>query len=495
MRKINTNLMMIQMIFCLVVVGGSILCFNTICPTYFRHYRINIAKEVFDVLRENDISKINKWKKELEEYENYNYTITIADENMKPVYRTKEIEKKTSVRQNIELEIENFTSEPVVIQRKVNNKTSVRVIGIITQGNEKYYVSVRDKIKSIDTTMKFTVTLLLCIFVVAVGIGSFAMYLMAKRMMLPIARLEQVAKKIARRDFSDKAEENGKFVELNNLGASINSMSEQIHEYVDNIEKNKERILKQNLEQQRLDKVRKDMVANISHELKTPLAVISSQVEMLQYIKNEEKKEEYYLSIQEEVARMTDMVGNLLDMSKLEKDYVELKWNRFSMDEVMLYIMMKYDSLLRKKKIQVSTEFAQNCFVYGDREYVEQAISNYMMNALQHTQNGKQISVTMEKHGEYLRVSVYNEGKNIPEEEKELIWKSFYVPQGEEEEQNQGQMVNHTGLGLYIVKTTIEKHRGRYGVENKENGVEFWFEIPMSISTDGKENSGSYQSM
>lgn len=477
MRKINTNLILIQVIFCLVVVGGSILIYNTIGPTYYRHYRINIAKEIFEVLRENDISNIKQWNKELEEYEDYNYTITIADENMKPVYRTNGIDKKISVRQNIELEIENFTKDPTVIQRRVNNKTSVRVLGIIKQGNESYYVSVRDKIKSIDTTMKFTVTLLLSVFVIAMGVGSFAMYLMAKRVVLPIARLEQVAKKIARRDFSDKAEENGRFIELNNLGASINSMSDQIHEYVDNIEKNKERILKQNLEQQRLDKVRKDMVANISHELKTPLAVISSQVEMLQYIKSEDKREEYYLSIQEEVAKMTDMVGNLLDMSKLEKEYMELKWERFSMDDVMLYIMMKYDSLLKKKKIRVTTEFEQDCFVYGDREFIEQAISNYMMNALQHTQNGNQILVIMKKQDKRLRVSVYNEGKHIEEEEKELIWKSFYVPQGEES--TDSDVVNHTGLGLYIVKTAIEKHGGTYGVDNKEHGVEFWFEIPL----------------
>lgn len=477
MRKINTNLVMIQVIFCMVVIGGSILIYNTIGPSYYRYYRINIAKEAFELLKETDISQLNQKSKELEEYEEFNYSFTIADKNLNQVYQTNATNIKNSVRQNIELELHNFTQEPTVIQRKINKRTSVRVIGIISQGDEYYYVSVKDKIKSIDTTMKFTLTVLLSVFVFAIAIGSFATYLMAKKMILPIEKLQMVAKKIARRDFTEKAEENGKFIELNNLGVSINSMSDQIHEYVDNIEKNKERILKQNLEQQRLDKVRKDMVANISHELKTPLAVISSQVEMLQYVKNEEKKEEYYLSIQEEVARMSDMVNNLLDMSKLEKEYMELKWSRFSMDEVMFYIMMKYDALLKKKKIEISTEFEQECFVYGDRELMEQAISNYMMNALQHTQNGKQIVVRMKKLEDRLRVSVYNEGSQIKQEEQELIWKSFYVPK--EETTPKDSVVNHTGLGLYIVKTSIEKHQGTYGVENKENGVEFWFEIPM----------------
>lgn len=477
MRKINTNLVMIQVIFCMVVIGGSILIYNTIGPSYYRYYRINIAKEAFELLKETDISQLNQKSKELEEYEEFNYSFTIADKNLNQVYQTNATNIKNSVRQNIELELHNFTQEPTVIQRKINKRTSVRVIGIISQGDEYYYVSVKDKIKSIDTTMKFTLTVLLSVFVFAIAIGSFATYLMAKKMILPIEKLQMVAKKIARRDFTEKAEENGKFIELNNLGVSINSMSDQIHEYVDNIEKNKERILKQNLEQQRLDKVRKDMVANISHELKTPLAVISSQVEMLQYVKNEEKKEEYYLSIQEEVARMSDMVNNLLDMSKLEKEYMELKWSRFSMDEVMFYIMMKYDALLKKKKIEISTEFEQECFVYGDRELMEQAISNYMMNALQHTQNGKQIVVRMKKLEDRLRVSVYNEGSQIKQEEQELIWKSFYVPQGEES--TDSDVVNHTGLGLYIVKTAIEKHGGTYGVDNKEHGVEFWFEIPL----------------
>ena len=301
---------------------------------------------------------------------------------------------------------------------------------------------------------------------------------MSKSLSRPIHQLEGVARKIAQRDFSEKAEENSRFSELNHLAESINSMSDQVQDYIKDIESNREKLIQQNMQQERLERARKNFVSNVSHELKTPLAVISSQVEMLEYLQEEEQRAYYYTSIQEEIAKMSEMVGNLLDITVLEHNMGKVPRKEISLNEIMNYIIMKYDALFRRKNIQVETQLEDYCKVYGEREYIEQAVSNFVMNALQHTNNGNQIKISMSKVNRDIFVRIYNQGEAIAKEDMENIWKSFYVPEQEKEKEEKEEGLGHTGLGLYIVKSVIEMHGGNCGVQNINDGVEFWFSIP-----------------
>lgn len=474
MKKINTHFIVIQCIFLLIVFGGSILLYYTMGPYFYRAYRISIAKEAFENLQDVDLGEIDTDHALIEEYETNNFNFTIADENMNSVYQTNQTEKR--VYRDIQLQIDNFSKTAVVIRRKRQNNESIRLLGIINQGEHSYYVSIRDNLKSIDGSFRFTVKILICVFLVAMATGSGIMYIMSKRLVNPINQLEGVSRKLAQRDFSEKAEENGRFDELNHLAESINSMSEQIQGYIKDIENNREKLLQQNMQQERLEKARKNFVSNVSHELKTPLAVISSQVEMLEYLPEEEQRAYYYTSIQEEITKMSEMVGNLLDITVLEHNMGRVLKKEISLNKIMNYILMKYDALFQRKSIQVETELEDYCKVYGEQEYIEQAISNFVMNALQHTENGNRIKISMHKINRDIFVRIYNQGQPIAKKDMENIWKSFYVPEQEREKEEEG--LGHTGLGLYIVKSVIEMHGGSCGVQNIEEGVEFWFSIP-----------------
>ena len=217
----------------------------------------------------------------------------------------------------------------------------------------------------------------------------------------------------------------GVYTELNQLGGNINRMLGQLQIQAEQIEENRKQLLHQNVRQERAEKMRKDMLANISHELKTPLAVISNQAEMLGYVK--ENQEYYIASIQEEATKMSDMVGKILDSSAVEYQMQNMVQKNLDMKEVIGYMAMKYEGLAKKKKLHLETFLSEDCFVYGDREYIEQAVNNYMMNALEHTDFGGDIRITLKKQGESVRVGVYNDGRRIPQEELGNISKILTV--------------------------------------------------------------------
>lgn len=476
MRKINTHLIMVQCVFLVIAVGGGIFLYSILGPHFYRNYRILIAKEAFENLKDVDLGEIDTDDAMILEYEGNNFNFTIADENMNSVYQTSSEYKR--VYRDIQIRLNDFSHTPTVIRRKTQTSETIRTLGIIEQGGHTYYISIKDSLKSIDNTFKFTVVMLSGVFIVCLFIGVGVMYFWAKHLLRPINQLEGVARKLSQREFGDKADENGEFAELNQLAISINVMSDQVQDYIREQEHNKDMLIRQNMQQQRLEKARKNFVSNVSHELKTPLAVISSQVEMLEYLQEEEQRAYYYTSIQEEIAKMSEMVGNLMDITILEHNMGKVVKKEISLNDIMNYIIMKYDALFKRKSIQVEAQLEEHCKVYGEEEYIEQAISNFVMNALQHTAHGHKIRIFMNKVNSEIFVRIYNQGDLIDKKDLENIWKSFYVPEQEKEREKEEEGLGHTGLGLYITKSVIEIHGGNCGVQNLEDGVEFWFSIP-----------------
>ena len=480
MKKINTRMIFMQCVFLMVVIGGSIILYNLLGPSLYRNYRINEAKEAFETLKDIDLGDIGEDKEFIQNYENANFNFIIADEYMKRVYSTQDM---VDIYKNIQIRQNDFSNPPLVIIKKNQRNENIRLLGLLKQGDHTYYVNIKDRLKSVSDSFEFSVVILEGIFSVSLVIGSIVMYYMSNRLSKPIKELEVIAKKIAKRNFCQKAEEKGKFEELNSLACSINSMSEQIQTYIQDMEINKEKMLQQRLQQEHMTKARKDFVSNISHELKTPLAVISSQVEMLEYLTEKSEREYYYTSIQEEITKMSDMVGNLLDITAIEYNMGRVEKKKLLLNDVVGYMLLKYDALFQRKNISVETELEGECNIWADKEYIEQAVSNYIMNAIQHTDKGKRIKITLKKSAQDICFKVYNQGEQIPQEELDNIWKSFYVAEQERKGENG---MSHTGLGLNIVKSVMEMHEGKCGVRNLENGVEFWFRLPIQSLEETK---------
>ena len=199
-------------------------------------------------------------------------------------------------------------------------------------------------------------------------------------------------------------------------------------------------------------------MANISHELKTPLAVVSSQVEMLEIAGDKIDRSYYYSSIHEELDKMSRMVGELLDFSMLDNQMSSMEMSRVNVSEVREYVLLRYDAMFRKNEIKVEQEIEKNCFAYGNRMYLERAVNK--------------------KEKKQIRMEVYNDGEQIKEEQMEHIWDSFYTTSQKKKPVTSENEVRNIGLGLFVVRKIVDKHKGSCGAKNMENGVMFWLQLP-----------------
>ena len=218
--------------------------------------------------------------------------------------------------------------------------------------------------------------------------------------------------------------------------------------------------------QQQLQKSRRDMTNSISHELKTPLAIIKSYSEGLLENIAEDKKEHYINVIIDETTKMDNMVMELLDLSKLEAKAYILQTEEFSMNSLARSVIEEKVRVLKDNKVIISFIEEREWTLEADYKRMEQVMSNLISNAISFTREGGKIIVSIGDK----RASVENEGVHIPTDRMHLVWESFYKEDSSRERQHKG-----TGLGLAIVKNILELHGMKYGVNNTDSGVRFWF--------------------
>ena len=424
-KKLSADVFFIQCLSFVIIIGISILLYTIFMPIYYEWMKDKQIIQAYHDIEELDLSDLEERDYALfVNYESENLSFYIADENMTPVYATVANESEEQViHRNIARKLELFSREPEIIRNSGKLLETARYRGIMTQDNIDYYIVIKDIAagrRSITMAEKFFMVL----FLVLMFPGSILMALLWKHRLEPFDDLVRTAQQAADGNFSAKAQEEGRYQEANQLAVCVNKMSSQLQEQSFQMEENKMYLMHHNVLQDQRQKRQKEFIANVSHELKTPLAVIASQAEMLIYAK--EDQEYYVSSIQEEVAKMADMVSRLLNNSVMEHQMENLIQKTFNMKEVMDYIIVKYEAMVKKKRMHMETFLSEDCNVEGDREYIEQIVNNYMTNALEHTKIGGNIRLTLKKQGESVRVGVYNEGRQIPEEDMDHIWSGFY---------------------------------------------------------------------
>ncbi len=472
-RKASTRIFMMYWVFTLIMVVCCVLCYKVFFPFYYDWVKNKQIREAYMDIQDLDLANLEEDDySAFAEYEEANLSFTIADEDLNPIYTTRD-NQKYLVYKNIEMKKELFSRSPDVMKRDSKLKETTKLRGIVTQNKVDYYVAIRDTLQKVGAAKiseEFTVMAAMLTFL----FGSVLIWRFSRNLSLPMEQLAAAADKIAAGNFGERAAKEEKYEEVFRLSESINCMARQLAQDKEQIEEGRRQQLRHNMQQERAEKMRKDFMAKISHEIKTPLAVISSQSEMLVNVEGE--KRQYYLSsIQEEVEKISGMVSNLLDISYMEHHVDGMMQKTLDMEEVMEYILMKYDGLVKKKHLHMETFLEEGCFVYGDREYIEQAVNNYMMNAIEYMELGGSLRVTLKKQKNDVRVGVYNTGRQIQPEDIERIWSGFYTTK-----QKDSDAFSHVGLGLYIVQNVITMQNGKCGVQNMPDGVEFWFTLPRT---------------
>ena len=388
------------------------------CYPLYTGQKARIMKRLYREVQEMDLNDLDDDDLEtLNEFQKEKFEVMIVDEKLDQIYTSRNAVPKDYINKHFGTKLDKYTENAPVTRRNLELRQVLLLRGKVTQGDQIFYVYVKKDVQSGLDIIQGTVIYF-----------SIALMLIVAGWYLCMKKEEKNRKKQSRQS-----------------------------DY-------------QLLESQR------EFVANISHELKTPLAVVSSQVEMLEIAEDKIDRPYYYASIREELDKMSKMVGELLDFSMLDNQLSVMERSRVNVSEMLEYLMLRYDALFQKNEIKVEQKIVKDGYVYGNRMYLERAVNNYLMNAFQHTQQGKGITVTLKRERQFLRLEVYNDGETIPEERMDHIWDSFYT--SSRKKKPSAQDVGNIGLGLFVVRKIVENHEGSCGVENKECGVTFWMELP-----------------
>ena len=281
-------------------------------------------------------------------------------------------------------------------------------------------------------------------------------------------------------DFNAKYE-SGKhdMEEIQVLGNSMNTLSERLEETISALKSANNQLTKDIEEKTKIDEMRKDFIANVSHELKTPIALIQGYAEGLQEGMGEEKESrDYYCDvIVDEANKMNKMVKQLLTLSSLESGNDKPVMDRFNLTELVRGVVNASKILLEQNEIQVDFDAQTPVYVWADEFKIEQVVTNYLSNAIHHIDGEKKIIIKMIPENGIVRISVFNTGTPIPEDAIPNLWTKFYKV-----DKARTRAYGGTGIGLSIVKAIMDAHNQQYGVKNWENGVEFWFTLDGSNS-------------
>jgi signal transduction histidine kinase len=261
-------------------------------------------------------------------------------------------------------------------------------------------------------------------------------------------------------------------------------MSGQLERSIGELVTANEKLLEDIERERRIDDMRKEFIASVSHELKTPIAMIQGYAEGLKLNVNEdEENRNFYCDvITDEAARMNRLVTQLLSLARIESGNAIPEIICFDIAEMARRVLRKSRLVLEERGIDASIEGEEHSLVSADYDMIEQVLTNYITNAVDHTSGDNKLRVRIDSGADKVRVSVFNSGDPIPPESIDSIWTSFYKTDKARTREHGG-----TGLGLSIVKAIQDAHGNAYGAANVRGGVEFWFDVdaaPEAPETD-----------
>ncbi|WP_370771965.1 HAMP domain-containing sensor histidine kinase [Faecalibacillus intestinalis] len=266
-----------------------------------------------------------------------------------------------------------------------------------------------------------------------------------------IKEIDRVAMEITNNNFEGVLDTKG-HDELSSLSSHINTMSSNLKRNIDALNLEIDQVKK-------MEQLRKEFIAQFTHEIKTPLAIINGNIDLLENVDDEDKKAKYIEVINKEISVINDLVLQMLDLSKLEAKAITLDKKEIDLRELSEDIIDDYEQLLMDKKLKIEIQ-GEDVLIVGDRKRIEMVIQNYLSNAIKHAFINSTIKIKI-KENEF---SIENKGKQIDEKRMDTIWESFVS------DDQKG-----TGLGLAIVRNILELHEMSYGVYNLQGGVEFYF--------------------
>ena len=329
--------------------------------------------------------------------------------------------------------------------------------------------------ESVALTNRFTTY----VGIVALVFGSIVMYLATWQVANPVMKLAVLSERMSNLDFEARYEGNAQD-EVGVLGRSMNKLSQKLKETIGELQ-DANRQLQQDIEEKiQIDEMRKDFIANVSHELKTPIALIQGYAEGLtEGMAEDAQSRDYYCEvIMDEADKMNKMVKQLLTLTALEFGKDTPVMTTFDITEMIRDYLNSASILLQQKEAKVVFEEPGPLYVRADEFKIEEVLQNYLGNAMNHLDGERLIRVRASRTGDQVTVWVYNTGARIPEEDLPNLWTKFYKV-----DKARTRAYGGSGIGLSIVKAVMDAHHQTCGVANVEDGVEFFFTLQAAEGT------------
>lgn len=339
-----------------------------------------------------------------------------------------------------------------------------------------YSIILRTPIQGIKDNVIISTTLIKYVGGAILIVGIISAFVVSTYITRPIKQLSDIAERMSEMDFDARYEGSDKG-EIGLLGKSMNNMSEKLEHNIAELKKANLELKKDIDKKEKLEIMRTDFLSNVSHELKTPIALIQGYAEGLKEgITDDPESMGFYCDvIMDEANKMNTMVKRLLTLNQIEFGNDEPDMERFNINELIASVVDANAIRAGQKNMSIvfDNRNEQN-FVWADEYKTEEVLTNYISNALNHCDGKQAIEVRTSKSedGATLTVTVYNSGRNIAEEDLERIWEKFYKTDKARTREYGG-----NGIGLSIVKAIMESMGQEYGVRNVSDGVEFWFTL------------------
>ena len=296
---------------------------------------------------------------------------------------------------------------------------------------------------------------------------------LSRRIVRPVKELTRLSSRMAQLDF-DARYTSGGDDEIGQLGEHFNRMSETLEKTISALKSANNQLQLDIDRKDRIDEMRREFLSNVSHELKTPIALIQGYAEGLaECVNDDEESRAFYCEvIMDEASKMSGMVQKLLTLNQLEFGNDQPEMNRFDIASLIAGKIQSIGILAQQKDAKILYEGRDCVWVWGDEFKVEEVLTNYLSNALNHVDGERLIRIRELQLDKKIRISVFNTGTPIPEEDIDHIWEKFYKVDKARTREYGG-----SGVGLSIVKAIMDSMHQEYGVINHSDGVEFWFEL------------------
>ena len=358
-----------------------------------------------------------------------------------------------------------------------HTKNLVIITPILSNGNVQALIFVVSPLQTLGEAASVIKEYYGYIYAFAILFIIILSLLYSKMIAKPLININNVAIKMAELDFSVHCEVTSKD-EIGNLATTLNFLSDKLDTTLRELTTANMNLAIDLEKEKKLEVMRKDFIASVSHELKTPLSLIDGYAEGLRDGIAEEDNKSFYLQvIIEESEKMNSLISDMLALSTLESGNYKLEIDDFYIDELINNIIKKYSPKFKEKKINLQTNFeGSNLKVYGDSFRIEQVIINFLTNALKYTMEEHFIYISAKIINDEILIGVENQGEHIAEEDLENIWLKFYKI-----DKSRNRLLGGTGLGLSIAKNILLLHKSTYGVLNTEKGVKFYFTLKKCL--------------